>query len=240
MLLDIFAVLTCKVAVGGTVTPVRPSRSAFSAPCRCPGSSISVVHVEGDLWRQPAENGRRSKPGWWPMGNRSSPSCPRARRSAHYGPRRRDTKQASPSRRAFHTHDGQVASAGCEVNVDLDSRTGPAFYQGDGLCTNRGSWPTFTRFVARFAIGRIAAGIDFIRRPSAQRHVWPMLVVPINRQADFAAEGALAKDTSGKQRRSVRINRSMTARLPCLPIAPYRGGSIPVRLHQRLKASQSN
>ena len=158
-----------------------------------------MAHVEGDLWRQPAENGRRSEPEWWLTGNRSSPCCSRTKRGAHHRPRRRHMKQASPSRRAFHTNDGQVASAGCEFNVDLDSRTGRASYQGDGPCTNRGSWPTLTRFVARFAIGWIVAGIDFIRRPSAQRHVWPMRVVPMNRQGDFAAEGALAQ---GHQRQT--------------------------------------
>ena len=38
------------------------------------------------------------------------------------------------------------------------------------------SWPTFTRFVAGLAIGRKTAGIDLIRRPSAQRHVRPLFV----------------------------------------------------------------
>lgn len=66
---------------------------------------------------------------------------------------------AVPSGSSFQMHDGQIASARCESNFDLDSRTGLALHQGSGLCTNRGSWPTITRLVARLAIGRIRAGI---------------------------------------------------------------------------------
>jgi hypothetical protein len=57
----------------------------------------------------------------------------------------------------------------------------------------------FTRFETRLAVGRKTAGIDLIRRPSAQRHVWPLLVVPIDRQAEFVAESALAQ---GHQRQT--------------------------------------
>jgi len=72
--------------------------------------------------------------------------------------------------------------------------------QADGAgCTNRGSWPTITRLVARLAIGRITTGIDLIWRSSTQRHVRPMSIVPVDRQTDFAAEGALAQ---GHQRQT--------------------------------------
>jgi hypothetical protein len=84
------------------------------------------------------------------------------------------------------------------VNIDLDPRAGLAFNQGDGPCTNRGSWPTFTWFVAGLAIGRETAGIDLIRRSSAQPYVRP-LFVPIDRRNDFAVESALAQ---GHQRQT--------------------------------------
>jgi len=74
-------------------------------------------------------------------------------------------------------------------------------HQGDGLGTNRGSWPTFARFVSRLAIGRIGTGIHLVRRPAAERHMWPLFVVPIDRQADFAAEGALVQ---GHQRQTTQ------------------------------------
>ena len=119
----------------------------------------------------------------------SSPPCSRSRRGAHHGPRSPNTKLTVPSSRAFHTHYGQVASAGREVNIDLDLRTWLALDQRYGPCTRRTTWPVFTRLVTWLAVGRITTGIDLIRRPSAQRHMRPVLVVPINRRADLMAKG---------------------------------------------------
>jgi len=138
---------------------------------------------------------------WWLVGNSYSPSRCRNSRSAHHRPRRPNTKPTALSSCAFHMHDGQVASAGCEVNMDPDSRAGLAFHQGDGPCTRRGSWPALAWFVARFAVGRKTTGIDLIRRPSAQRHVRPLFVVPIDSQAEFAAESVLVQ---GHQRQTTQ------------------------------------
>ena len=99
----------------------------------------------------------------------------------------------------FHMHDGQVASAGCEVNIDLDPRTRLTLHQCCWPCTRRGAWPALAWFVARFTVGRIASSVDLIRRPSAQRHVRSVRVVPIDRRADFAVESALAQ---GHQRQT--------------------------------------
>ena len=48
-------------------------------------------------------------------------------------------------------------------------------------------------------IRRITAGVDLVRRSSAQRRMRPVLVVPVDRRADFAAEGIF---TQGHERQA--------------------------------------
>jgi len=127
--------------------------------------------------------------------------------------------------------------------MDSDSPAGLAFHQGDGPCTNRRTWPTFTWFVAGLAIGRKTAGIDLMRRPSAQCHVRPLFVVPSDHESEFPAEIALAQRDQRQttQQHLERKDQPLDDRqAPVLADRPtYRGGVIPLRLHQRLKASQS-
>ena len=139
-------------------------------------------------------------PEWWLAGNSYSPSCCRNSRDAHHRPRRPNTKPTALSSGAFHMHDGQVASAGCEVDIDLDPRTRLSLHQCCWPCTRRGAWPALAWLVARFAVGRIASGVDLSRRPSAPRHVRPVRVVPVDRRAAFAVESALAQ---GHQRQTI-------------------------------------
>ena len=67
-------------------------------------------------------------------------------------------------------------------------------------------------------------------------------VVPIGRQLKLAPDSVAPSGTKMRREHSVfrlKMYRSMTAMLPCWPMAPYRGGLMPLHLTHRRKASQS-
>ena len=129
-------------------------------------------------------------------------------------------------RRPSQINDRQVLPAPMIAHIKAN---GSATVAGDRCvrrCAGRIARPSCARFVSRMLTRRQHIMIDLIRRLAVERRVRARLIEPFLKKRKFPVEHFTAKwheDLRVHSFLRLRINRSMSAILPCWPTAPKRG-----------------
>jgi len=97
----------------------------------------------------------------------------------------------------LEANDREVLPRGEQLDLHRDPYTRLTLHQRHGLGARRTPRPTASRLESRLMVCGPQAVVDLVGRPTGQRHVRPMRVVPTGDKLDFAQERSSLQGRSG-------------------------------------------